>query len=133
MFAGVAMFAGSVVRQPASAEPNGPVPPTPNPSPAPTPAPAPAPASPDGQILPDSSSRDLTPGEIAGLTAAQLRIARNEIYARHGYIFESPDLRDHFAAFSWYHPSRTTVAFSPVETRNIARLKAAESRTAASG
>ncbi len=37
--------------------------------------------------------------------AQQLRILRNEIYARHGRIFESRDLRDYFGARSWYHPA----------------------------
>lgn len=31
-----------------------------------------------------------------------LRLMRNEIYAHHGYIFTSPDLREHFEAQSWY-------------------------------
>jgi hypothetical protein len=40
-------------------------------------------------LLPDSSSRYLSQGELAGLSAEQLWRARNEIYARNGYRFSS--------------------------------------------
>ena len=33
---------------------------------------------------------------------ATLRIARNEIYARHGRIFDSADLNEYFNCQSWY-------------------------------
>lgn len=35
----------------------------------------------------------------------ELRLLRNEIYARHGRIFESKDLQEHFRQCEWYHPS----------------------------
>ncbi len=35
----------------------------------------------------------------------ELRLLRNGIYARHGRIFESRDLREHFSKFGWYRPS----------------------------
>ena len=73
----------------------------------------------DGQLLPDSSSRLIQPSELAGLSAADLRIARNEIYARHGYVFHAADLRDHFAHFAWYAPTQPTVTLTPVEQRNV--------------
>ncbi|MFQ6804077.1 MAG: YARHG domain-containing protein [Lachnospiraceae bacterium] len=34
-----------------------------------------------------------------------MRVARNEIYARHGRIFTSPDLAEYFSQKSWYVPS----------------------------
>jgi hypothetical protein len=37
----------------------------------------------------------------------ELRLLRNEIFARHGRIFDSHDLRDHFGKTAWYKPSRT--------------------------
>ncbi|HMD68349.1 MAG TPA: YARHG domain-containing protein, partial [Chitinivibrionales bacterium] len=36
---------------------------------------------------------------------SELRLLRNEIYARHGRIFESKDLQDHFRQCVWYRPS----------------------------
>ena len=31
-----------------------------------------------------------------------MRIARNEIYARHGRLFDSEDLQEYFEAQDWY-------------------------------
>jgi hypothetical protein len=61
---------------------------------------------------------------------------RNELYARHGYSFATPNttsakLRKHFAKKPWYHPTTNdaTVAYSrlsPAERHNhnlIARIE----------
>jgi hypothetical protein len=37
----------------------------------------------------------------------ELRLLRNEIFARHGRIFDSHDLREQFGKTAWYKPSRT--------------------------
>ena len=34
----------------------------------------------------------------------ELTYARNEIYARHGYIFQSKELAEYFSRKDWYHP-----------------------------
>ena len=41
----------------------------------------------------------------AGLSAAQIQLAINEIYARHGYIFKKEELKTYFSQYSWYKPS----------------------------
>ena len=79
-----------------------------------------------GFILPQSETRLLTASDIAGLSAPELRLARNEIYARHGRIFASADLAGYFSRLSWYHPNTTDVALSPLESRNVMFLLAAE-------
>jgi hypothetical protein len=38
-----------------------------------------------------------------------LRLIRNTIYAKHGYIFNSVDLQEHFSRFSWYTGTKTNV------------------------
>lgn len=43
--------------------------------------------------------------DLATMTLEELRIARNEIYARHGLIFESSDLKEYFEGKDWYEPS----------------------------
>ena len=43
-------------------------------------------------IFPNSNSAYLTREQVAALTLDQLRLARNEIYARHGRIFQGPAL-----------------------------------------
>lgn len=58
----------------------------------------------DEYIIPDSSSRKLTKSDIEYLSSKELRLARNEIYARHGYIFNSQDLNDYFMEKDWYEP-----------------------------
>lgn len=55
-------------------------------------------------ILPDSDKRYYTYSELNELTDEQLNFAHNEIYARHGRIFNDKRYADHFAACSWYKP-----------------------------
>ena len=55
-----------------------------------------------GYIFSDSSSRRLTEADLAGKSAAQLRIARNEIYARHGRRFKDASLQNYFNSCPWY-------------------------------
>lgn len=54
-------------------------------------------------IFPDSNSRYLSEEEIRSMDADKLRIARNEILARHGYIFNDEELNQYFNSTSWYH------------------------------
>lgn len=39
------------------------------------------------------------------VTKSELRILRNTIYAQHGYVFSSADLKKHFNQFAWYMPN----------------------------
>jgi len=54
-------------------------------------------------ILPDSSLRILDKSELAGFSAEQCRLARNEIYARHGRMFDDAGLQNYFNSRSWYY------------------------------
>lgn len=56
-------------------------------------------------VLPTSNTEYLTRADLAGLTAEQCRLARNEIYARHGRMFLDEELQSYFNSFDWYHPS----------------------------
>ena len=60
---------------------------------------------PDGYIIPDSASKKLTEEDLEGLTAQQLKYAVNEIYARHGRLFESKELTEYFNSKNWYEPN----------------------------
>jgi cytoskeletal protein RodZ len=53
-------------------------------------------------ILPDSDSKYYTKSELSSLSKSDLRIARNEIYARNGYIFKDETLKSYFQGKSWY-------------------------------
>lgn len=72
-------------------------------------------------IIADSDSRLLTEADLAGLTPQELSIARNEIYARHGYIFtKTPEWNDYFSRFEWYVQTSTEVPLSSIEQTNAA-------------
>lgn len=75
-----------------------------------------------------TSTTKLTDSYLRGVTKLQMRLIRNEIYARHGYIFHSADLRSYFSRFSWYKPTSSDVSQSlnAIETYNIQFLKKAE-------
>ncbi len=51
---------------------------------------------------PQSSIKDLKESDVENLRPADLRIMRNEIYARHGYGFKLADMRAHFEKQDWY-------------------------------
>lgn len=51
---------------------------------------------------PQSSTKDLKEADVENLRPADLRIMRNEIYARHGYGFKLADMRAYFEKQDWY-------------------------------
>lgn len=61
--------------------------------------------TPDEVILWGISSRYIDESELYNYSAGQLRLIRNEIFALHGRIFRSQDLRDYFSQRSWYVPT----------------------------
>ncbi len=77
-------------------------------------------------IFPDSDRVRLTRDMLAGLPSAQLRIARNEIYARHGRYFKDPALARYFSRFSWYRPYTWDVPLSAIEQANVALIASFE-------
>ena len=56
-------------------------------------------------ILPDSDSKYLSESDLEGLSAEDCRLARNEIYARHGRMFDAEELQQYFSEKSWYVPT----------------------------
>lgn len=53
-------------------------------------------------ILP-TDTQYITEYDLYGLTKEEVVLARNEIYARYGYSFQSENIRVYFAAQPWYH------------------------------
>lgn len=66
--------------------------------------------SPD-YILPGSDSREYSRQELEVLSNEELRVARNELYARHGRIFQDEQLRRWFSSKSWYHGTIASTQF----------------------
>lgn len=54
-------------------------------------------------ILPTSDSEYLTRSDVEDLSKEENRLAINEIYARHGYTYQTEDLKEYFEDKSWYH------------------------------
>lgn len=53
-------------------------------------------------IIEDSNSRTIAEADLSSLSLAELRIARNEIFARHGRQFKDPLLNQWFYSKAWY-------------------------------
>lgn len=53
-------------------------------------------------ILPTSDSEYLTRSDVEDLSKEENRLAINEIYARHGYTYQTEDLKEYFEDKSWY-------------------------------
>lgn len=81
----------------------------------------------NGFFFPDSHIRKLTSVELQSLTKEQLRIARNEIYARHGHVFQTKDMQSYFLKQSWYRENPYyTGGLNDVETYNAELIKTKE-------
>ncbi|MBR4719327.1 MAG: YARHG domain-containing protein [Lachnospiraceae bacterium] len=57
-----------------------------------------------GYVLADSDTKVLDKSSLKNLSDEDLRLAINEIYARHGRKFKSSELQDYFNDKSWYTP-----------------------------
>ncbi|UWP60676.1 YARHG domain-containing protein [Ruminococcus gauvreauii] len=79
-------------------------------------------------VLKDSGDKKISERELSGLSAEELRTARNEIMARHGFIFDSPDMKEYFEQQSWYQPSAAyeDSALSETEQENIELIHRSE-------
>lgn len=53
-------------------------------------------------ILPFSNSQSVTVSDLTKLSPWELKVARNEIYARHGRTFIHKDLTCYFSKQAWY-------------------------------
>lgn len=77
-----------------------------------------------GYVISDSDSRLISESELTSLTPWQLKVARNEIYARHGREFVHKDLQCYFAQQNWYSidPNFSESMLSTVENKNVATI-----------
>lgn len=74
---------------------------------------------------PDGSQRLLTYEDIRNLSQYNLRIMRNEIYARHGFIFQNTEMYNYFSSQSWYSARYNDISgmLSSIEKTNIVFIK----------
>ena len=85
----------------------------------------------NGYIISDSNTRVISESELFGLTPWQLKVARNEIYARHGRPFVHKDLQCYFANQAWYHgnPNYSETLLTAIENKNVATIQSYEQKT----
>ncbi|MCK4420234.1 YARHG domain-containing protein [candidate division WOR-3 bacterium] len=57
-----------------------------------------------------------------------LRLLRNEVFARRGYVFGSEELKGFFGGMSWYKSELKEVELSEIERSNISRIQREEER-----
>lgn len=77
-----------------------------------------------------SDSVLVTEGELEKLDDKTVELIKNEIYARHGYIFTNRALKKYFESFNWYEPNEE---YSPnllnqTEKANLKTIKKFQSR-----
>lgn len=82
-------------------------------------------------VIADSDSRYITEEELAALSETELLIARNEIYARHGRMFNNEELNEYFNTKLWYQPlvsgadfteEYAASVFNEIEVTNISAI-----------
>lgn len=76
-----------------------------------------------GVIFQQSSDELLTPADLEGKDATTLRLARNEIFARNGRIFNDPALSAHFEKFDWYKGTSYEPKINAIEKKNVALIR----------
>lgn len=80
-----------------------------------------------------TDSRYYEEQELVNLSPIMLSIFRNEIYARHGYIFKNKELKELFLAFTWYTPTYSVdqldeLQLNEYEKGNLSLVTEIESR-----
>lgn len=86
----------------------------------------------DDYIIDDSDVRYLSRNELSKYTKTQLGYIRNEIFARHGYIFRNKEYSDYFGNKSWYVPNPdctgTEADLNSVERANVELIQDMEGK-----
>lgn len=87
--------------------------------------------TPADYIFPESSTALLSGEDLLKADPESLRLARNEIFARHGRKFDAEDLRSYFEGKSWYQPKVAAAdfdenVFNEFEKKNLSLIRTAE-------
>lgn len=67
-----------------------------------------------------SDTEYLVKSQLENLTKEEVALLRNEIYARHGYVFNLEEYKNYFSSKSWYVPNENfdESMFNPIEKAN---------------
>ena len=74
------------------------------------------------------TTKEISEDMLYGLFVEDLRVLRNEIYARHGRIFKDKELQKYFDSQTWYkqNPEFKDEMLSEFEYKNLSLIKSAE-------
>lgn len=78
------------------------------------------------------SERLVSDDELQKYSQEELKLMRNEVFAKHGYIFKATDLNKHFSSKKWYRGlyDDTQIVYdkflSDIEKQNLETIKRAE-------
>ena len=90
-------------------------------------------ATDDDYVLPSSGTHKLSDSLLDRLSLSTLGYARNEILARHGYVFKTAKYRNYFNSKSWYTPGGYSYnKLNSVERYNVERIKYFEAKKSGS-
>jgi tetratricopeptide (TPR) repeat protein len=76
------------------------------------------------------SGEEVTDAKLQDKPPSELEIMRNSIYAKHGRIFENPELENLFKQERWYQPISPNVdsLLSPLESKNADKIRDFETK-----
>lgn len=83
-------------------------------------------------VFPDSDKKYLSEDEVRSVEADILAIGRNEIFARHGYIFNEDVYKQYFESMPWYEGTvpadqfNADEVFNDFEKKNVELIKKVE-------
>jgi len=86
----------------------------------------------EDMLIPHSDTAGITGEDLEGFDDMAVRLARDEIYARHGFVFEDPEVQDYFDGTDWYVPDpevneENPPVLSEIEADNIGVIRDYES------
>lgn len=82
---------------------------------------------PQSYIFPNSSKQLLTQADLFLYDSFTLKLAKNEIFARKGYIFKNEALKNYFNNMPWYEPNEnikgTFDELNDIEKQNVSLIE----------
>jgi hypothetical protein len=70
---------------------------------------------------PFASAREMVEDDLKNLSEFDRRVLKNEILARHGFIFQNEEMKSYFSEQKWYKPKSKNVdkMLTDIENHNI--------------
>jgi len=77
---------------------------------------------------PFASARKITEDDLINLPEFERKVLKNEILARHGFIFQTNDMKSYFKEQKWYEPKSKNVdkMLTDIERHNLEIINAYE-------